>query len=77
MLALRAELRQRAPFIVENGAAVLMPEAISPTPPEGCELRGRLLAAQLCAAPLDRWWAHPGSTARHVFPGLSGFRQRR
>ena len=39
--SLRKELDSHTPFIVENGAAILIPEADIAQPPEGCRLEGQ------------------------------------
>lgn len=38
MLELRAELRNRHPFVIENGAAVLIPAGYFPVQPDGCRV---------------------------------------
>ena len=57
MLALRKELGNEHPFIVENGAAVLIPEGYFLKAPEHTELRDGYWVREL--APPRQQWAAP------------------
>jgi mannosyl-3-phosphoglycerate phosphatase len=67
MLALREELANEHPFIVENGAAVLIPERYFTRRPEGCELRDGYWLRSF--APPREAWATPLAALRETLPG--------
>jgi mannosyl-3-phosphoglycerate phosphatase family protein len=79
ILALRDELGNEHPFIVENGAAVLLPEAYFPRPPKGLELHEGFLRREF-APRRERWTAlleglragMPGSFQDFATAGLEG-----
>ncbi len=67
MLALRKELGNEHPFIVENGAAVLIPEGYFLKAPEHTELRDGYWVREL--APPRQQWAAPLAALRASMPG--------
>lgn len=66
MLQLRREMGNHHPFIVENGAAVLVPENYFAKPPTDCELRGDFYVHEL--APPRSTWAAPIDALRARMP---------
>jgi mannosyl-3-phosphoglycerate phosphatase family protein len=67
MLALREEMHNGHPFIVENGAAVFVPEDYFASAPLGCDLVDGYWRRSF-APPRDRWSA-PLAALRERFPG--------
>lgn len=67
MLELRQEMHNEHPFIVENGAAVLIPQNYFVEPPVGCTLRDGYWLREL-APPRDTWLATIDAL-RLEFPG--------
>lgn len=68
MLSLRAEMNNGHPFIVENGAAVFVPEHYFLAAPADCELVDGYWRRSF-APPRDRWSA-PLAALRERFPGF-------
>lgn len=67
MLPLREEMGNEHPFIVENGAAVLIPEGYFVEPPAGCTLRDGYWLRELASPRTD--WLAPLEALREEFPG--------
>ena len=67
MLALRAELGNEHPFIVENGAAVCIPERYFTQPPADCDLRDGYWVRSL--APSRSRWVDALTALRQRLPG--------
>lgn len=67
MLALRADIGNEHPFIVENGAAVLIPAGYFLRAPEGCERQGEYWVRRF--APSRECWSAPLASLRRQLPG--------
>jgi mannosyl-3-phosphoglycerate phosphatase family protein len=67
ILALRAELGNEHPFIVENGAAALIPDRYFTHPPKGCVERDGYWVRDL--APARSTWTTLLDSLRGRFPG--------
>ena len=67
MLAIREELGNSHPFIVENGAAVLIPDGYFPTPPGGARRSDGYWVIEFCAP--RRHWLELVERQRPAHPG--------
>lgn len=66
MLVLREALGNRHPFIIENGAALYVPDGYFPADPEGAVAQGEYQVVEL-APPRERWLAELAAL-RDEFP---------
>jgi mannosyl-3-phosphoglycerate phosphatase family protein len=66
VLSIRAELNNQHPFIIENGAAVVIPQGYFPTKPEGCIEVAGFWVFNFCQA--RSHWLSLLDKAKTVFP---------
>lgn len=67
MLELRKTLDNEHPFIVENGAAIYIPQDYFPAKPEECKTLGKYWVCEM--APPRQCWLQELSTLEKDFPG--------